>query len=292
MKAVLTVDYVLFIKPEQAEFLLTPTSPEQKSIVQFKKTGGTTMKRSLVGVRMVILASLVMCGAVWSLQAQNAPAPGKASERFEVKSVKAVRPKLLSLISALQKKDAAAAKAAFEAYDGAWNGIEVYINFRYIDMYNLIEHTHGDKVDKGLEEPNPDFAALLSEAQAMLMKFDETVAMIEKAPPISPLFDDIARLRIVRADIRPLNPALKAGDIAKARKALAAFRKDWPSVEPLIKGRSQDADAAVNKGLVDLDTALKQSKPDVEQTTSLSNATVLQYNQVLGQINREARAAK
>jgi hypothetical protein len=243
--------------------------------------------------RTIILGALVACSAAVSLHAQNTPTrTNKDSKRFEVTSIQAVRPKLVGLISALQKKDAAAGKAAFEAYDGAWNGIEVYINFRYIDTYNLIEHTHGDKVEKGLEEPNPDFPSLVNEAQAMLAKFDETVAMIERASPINPLFDDIARLRIVRANIRPLNPALKAGDMAKARKALAAFRKDWPSVEPLIKGRSQDADAAVNKGLADLDAALKQSKPDVEQTTSLSNATMLQFNQVLGQINREARAAK
>ena len=242
----------------------------------------------------LILAALIVCSTGWSLLAQNSSGSntGKASNRFEVTSIKAVRPKLVSLVGALQKKDAAAAKAAFEAYDNAWNGIEVYINFRSIDTYNFIEHTHGDKVEKGLDEPNPDFAGLLTDAQAMLAKFDETVVTIEKAPPISPLFDDIARLRIARANIRPLNPAVKAGDMAKARKALAAFRKDWPSVEPLIKGRSQEADTAVNKGLADLESALKQSKPDVEQTTSLSNATMLQYNQVLGQINREARAAK
>ena len=244
--------------------------------------------------RLVLFAALLAFCASGTSRAQNAQArgTGKASERFEVTSIKAVRPRLVNLISALQKKDVAAAKAAFEAYDGAWNGIEVYINFRFIDMYNLIEHTYGDKVEKGLDESNPDFASLTNTAQAMLAKFDETVAMIEKASPISPLFDDIARLRIVRADIRPLNPALKAGDIAKARKSLAAFRKNWPSVEPLIKGRSQDADTAINKGLADLDAAIKQGKPDVDQTTSLSNATILQYNQVLGQINREARVAK
>ena len=252
------------------------------------------MKSSLVGSRLALFAALLAVCASGTLQGQNVQSGGtaKTSKRFEVISITTVRPKLVNLVSALQKKDVAAAKAAFEAYDGAWNGIEVYINFRYLDMYNLIEHTYGDKVEKGLDEANPDFANLTSTAQSMLAKFDETVDMIEKAPPISPLFDDIARLRIVRADIRPLNPALKAGDIAKARKSLAAFRKDWPSIEPLIKGRSQDADAAVNKGLADLDAALKQGKPDVDQTTSLSNATMLQYNQMLGQINREARAAK
>jgi hypothetical protein len=234
----------------------------------------------------IVSAAFLLCTAGWTTQAQE----GK--DRFEVKSIKAVRPKLVNLVSAIQKKDAKAGKEAFEAYDAAWNGIEVYINFRYIDMYNMIEHTLGDKVEKGLDEPGPDFASIAENAKMMLAKFDETLSMIEKAPPISPLFDDIARLRIVRADIRPLNPALKAGDMAKARKSLAAFRKDWPSVESLIKGRSQEADEGINKGLADLDTALKQDKPNVEQATSLSTATMLKYNTVLGEINRQARATK
>ena len=57
-------------------------------------------------------------------------APAAAQERFEVTSIKAVRPHLVNTVTALQQRDVAKAKAAFEAYDSAWNGIEVYINTR------------------------------------------------------------------------------------------------------------------------------------------------------------------
>ena len=69
----------------------------------------------------IVSAALLLCTAGWTAQAQNGQdhGTGKTSGRFEVKSLKAVRPKLVNLVSAIQKKDAAAAKAAFEAYDGA-----------------------------------------------------------------------------------------------------------------------------------------------------------------------------
>ena len=51
-------------------------------------------------------------------------------ERFEVTSIKAIRPTLVNTIAALQAGDVPRAKAAFEAYDSAWNGIELYINVR------------------------------------------------------------------------------------------------------------------------------------------------------------------
>jgi hypothetical protein len=58
-----------------------------------------------------------------------------AEERFEISSIKAIRPTLVDTITALQQRDIARAKAAFEAYDSGWNGIEVYVNTRSKDMY-------------------------------------------------------------------------------------------------------------------------------------------------------------
>jgi hypothetical protein len=234
------------------------------------------------------LSIAVACGMA---QGRSRPA-GSNPERFEVTSIKAVRPTLVNTISALQKADVAGAKAAFEAYDQAWNGVEVYINFRFIDMYNLIEHTYQAKITKALNEPNPDVPAITADAQAMLAKFDETIRMIEKAPPISPLFDDVARLRMARANLLPVIPALRAGDFAKARVGVAGFHRGWGGVENLIKGRSQEAYDAIEKGLTDIDSALKQDKPDADQITPLVIALNQKYNSVVGEITREARAAK
>jgi hypothetical protein len=63
----------------------------------------------------------------------------RAAERFEVDSIKAVRPTLVGTANALQKGNVKAAKDAFAAFDSAWNGIEVYINTRDMEMYNTLE---------------------------------------------------------------------------------------------------------------------------------------------------------
>jgi hypothetical protein len=243
-----------------------------------------------VAFRVLCIASLLIAAStVWS---QERARTGATSERFEVSSIKSVRPTLVNTISALQKQDVAGAKAAFEAYDRAWNGVEVYINFRFIDMYNLIEHTYQDRITKALNEPNPNVPVITADAQMMLSKFDEAISMVEKAQPISPLFDDVARLRIARANLLPVIPALKAGDFAKAREGVSGFRRNWTNVEGLIKARSQDARDAIDKGLTDIDAALKQDKPNADQVSSMVSALNLKYNTVLGEINREARAAK
>src|SRR5262249_30012246 len=59
-------------------------------------------------------------------------------ERFEISSIKAIRPALVDTITALQQRDVARARAAFEAYDSGWNGIEVYVNIRGKDVYRLL----------------------------------------------------------------------------------------------------------------------------------------------------------
>ena len=68
----------------------------------------------------------------------------------------------------------------------------------------------------------------------MLLKFDEAVSMFAKATPLNPLYDDVARLRIVRAHLREVTPALKAGNLAKARKSFEAFEDGWFNIEDFI----------------------------------------------------------
>jgi hypothetical protein len=237
-----------------------------------------------------VIAFVISAGTGWAQQ--KASGAGAGSERFEVSSLKAIRPTLVNAVSALEKHDVASAKAAMEVYDAAWNGVEVYVNFRYIDMYKLIEQTYQNGITKALDGPNPDMAALAKDGQAMLAKFDETVGMIEKAPPISPLFDDIARLRMVRANLLFVIPAIKTGDFAKARQGVGAFRSSWPKAQGLIKARSPEASDAIEKALTDVETALKQGTPNAEQATTLMQALNLKYNNVLGDINKEARATK
>jgi len=211
-------------------------------------------------------------------------------ERFEVTSIKAIRPTLVDTIAALQAGDVARAKAAFEAYDSAWNGIEVYINVRSKPMYETLEHQFQPRITKGLDASNPNVPALLADVQAMLAKFDETVALIAPMAPLNSFYDEIARLRIVRAHLREVSPALKVGNFSRARKAFQAFDDNWDSIEDLIKARNAESYVAIEKGMIAIEKALATDRPDVAQITATVNEVMRLYNDALAQVVKEARA--
>ena len=239
--------------------------------------------------------AFVLCVGVIAIgpnvaSAGQAQAARTGGERFEVLSIKAVRPTLVNTVAALKKGDIAGAKAAFDAYDSGWNGIEVYINTRSKEIYNELElHLQAD-ITKALNSPGPNTSAILTDAQALLAKFDEAVSMIEQAAPLNPLYDDVARLRIVRAHLREVSPALKAGDVAKARKSFAAFDDKWDSIEDLVKARSQDAYTAIEKGMIDIERALMPDKPDAAQASTLVSGVMDKYNAIVTEMTREARS--
>jgi hypothetical protein len=219
-------------------------------------------------------------------------APAADEERFEVSSIKAIRPTLVDTITALQQRDVARAKAAFEAYDSRWNGIEVYVNTRSKDMYRLLELEFQPRIIKALDRPNPDIPELLADVQAMLVKFDEAVSIFGNAAPLNPIYDDIARLRIVRAYLREVTPALKAGNIAKARKSFEAFEDSWFNIEDFVRSRSLDAYVDIETGMVQIERALLEpDKPDIAAVTALVSGVMSQYNAVVTQVQKEARSA-
>ncbi len=227
--------------------------------------------------------------AALALACTRGQALGQA-ERFEVISIKAVRPTLVNTIAALQAGDVARAKAAFEAYDSAWNGIEVYVNARSKPMYETLEHKFQARITKALDASNPNVALLLTDVQAMLVKFDETVALIAPMSPLNSFYDEVARLRIVRAHLREVPPALKVGNFAKARKSFQTFDDTWDSIEDLIKARNADSYVAIEKGMIDIEKALKPDKPDVAQVTAMVNEVMRLYNEVLAEVVKDARA--
>jgi hypothetical protein len=235
----------------------------------------------------VLIAFAIVAGFAIGAGGQRAA----GAERFEVASIKAVRPTLVKTIEALRKGNIRQAKEAFEAYDTAWNGIEVYVNTRDREMYNELEKNYQAKIEEALNAPKPDAAAVRANAQAMLAKYDEMIASVEKAAPLSPLYDDIARIRTARSPLRTINPAMKEGDIAKAKKALAAFRANWPGIRNEVRMRSGEAYDAVEKGLVDLDAAFKASPPSADQVAALVNGMMGKINAVVFQLTNDARKA-
>ena len=226
------------------------------------------------------------------------PASGMAGQarggaaRFEVTSLRSVRPILVKTIADLEKKDAAAAKADMENYDSAWNGVEVYVSTRSMDLYNEIEHHYQTAVTDALNKPAPDTVAIHADAKAMLAKYDEMLALVEKSPPLNRLYDDVARLRIERAHLREVTPALKAADVAKARKSFSAFDDNWDNIEDLVKERSRESYDAIEKGMVTIERQLMPAKPDTDAVIATVGEVMTEYNKIVTQITREARDAK
>jgi septation ring formation regulator EzrA len=212
-----------------------------------------------------------------------------AADRFEVTSLKAVRPTLVKTVDALQKNNPKAAKESFGDFDSAWNGVEVYINTRDPEMYNALERVMQAKLTAGLNEATPNVPDLLTQAKAMLAKFDEAIANVEKAQPLGPLYDDVARLRIVRAHLREVNPAMKAGDLAKARKSYAQFDEKWDSIEDLVKERDVKAYNTIEDGMTGIGLALKQTTPDATKVQTAVSGVMDEYNKIVAQVTREAR---
>jgi len=247
----------------------------------------TSWRRQLRLAGFGLVAALALLGAAERAGAAEAAKPG---ERFEIAGVKAVRPTLVDTIAALQRRDIAGAKTAFEAYDSGWNGIEMYVNTRSKEMYDALEHVLQARIEKALNAPNPDVSALLADAQAMLVKYDEAIDMVSKAPPLNPLYDDIARLRIVRAHLREVVPALKAGNFDKARKSFAAFDSNWDSIEDMVKAHSADDYVAIEKGMIEIEKALMPQKPDVAAATALVNGVMAKYNVTVTELIKEARS--
>jgi hypothetical protein len=228
----------------------------------------------------------VLCGL---LAAALFAAQARAADRFEVTSIKAVRPTLVKTVDALQKNNPKAAREAFGEYDSAWNGIEVYINTRSKTMYDALEHDMQAKLTAKLAESTPNAPDLLPLAKAMLATFDQAIIMVEKGEPLNPLYDDVARLRIVRAHLREVNPALRAGDIARARKSFGEFDEKWDSIEDLVKDRNVKAYSTIEDGMTNIGLALKQATPDVAKAQTLVSGVMDEYNKIVAQVTREAR---
>ena len=131
----------------------------------------------------------------------------------------------------------------------AWNGIEVYTNFRDRKVYNDLEVELQHKIGEVLTEKSPNLASLVPMAEAMTKKYDEVIALSVKGPALHPLFDDVATVRIVRADLRIVSAALQAGDVAKARTSYGKFKTGYAQAKPLMVARMGAGEADVTPAM-------------------------------------------
>jgi hypothetical protein len=217
------------------------------------------------------------------------PATAQASAK-EVAAVSSVRPTIDTLVAALQKKDLAASQTAYADYDATWNGIEVYVNVRDVKLYTTLEHDLQDPIGEALEKPSPDFDALVPTAQKLGTSFDQAIANSKAGPPLSPLFDDVTALRVVRADLRRTSSDIDAGDIDAAEQHFSTFAAAYPTVRPLVTARSGTADGQITAAITAARQKFADGAGEVEMDPLVSTVTA-RYNYAVSLLNVAARNA-
>jgi hypothetical protein len=208
---------------------------------------------------------------------------------IELTAVSAVRPKVDDLTAALKKANRQASLDALEAYDAGWNGVEVYINVRSKALYDKLEGDLQHQLEEGLAAATPDFAALATVSEQLATEFDKAVALAKDGPAISPLFDDVTRLRITRADLRIANAALADGNVDKARAAFEKFAAGFDAAADQIKVRSVAGYAAVEDAFDAAKTGFADAAATAETLKPLGAALSSRYNFGVSLWNAAAR---
>jgi hypothetical protein len=201
------------------------------------------------------------------------------------------RRRLEELHAALQRRDIPAARSALEAYNGEWNGIEVYVNFRSRALYGEIETHYESDITTALESANPDPAAILPLVRGMVAQYDEAIKLSDTGPAISPLFEDVAAVRIVRAPLRNVVPALKANDLTKAKAAFDAFKARWGEAHPYFSARSAQAVKDIDAALAQADRAMSAPPINANEAAPLVTDLMDRYNFGVNLLNAAARNA-
>ncbi|HEY3080794.1 MAG TPA: hypothetical protein VGM69_12940 [Chloroflexota bacterium] len=261
---------------------------------------------ALTGLVSILTVAATACAAsVPPTAAPTRPAPAASpaatalavasqagpANRKEVEYVRSPRRHLVALVDALKKNDPTAARSAIESYDAAWNGVEVYVNVRSRELYNGIEVQGQQQIEKLLETPQPNAAEILPIAEDMLAKYDQAIELSEAGPPLSPLFDDVTALRVARAELRKVGPALRANNPAEARTAYEAFEGRWRDVQELIKLRSPGAHREIEDANKKAGGAVRAAQPNPTEAGPLVDALIERYNYGLSLVNAAARGA-
>jgi len=219
------------------------------------------------------------------------PAPVLTSGRKEAQLVAGPRHRLEETMSAVQAGAIAAARSALDAYDSEWNGIEVYVNFRSRALYGEIESHYEADIANALGAPQPDPTKITQMLREMIAQYDQAIQLSDGGPALSPLFDDVAAVRIVRAPLRMVTPALKAGNTATAATAFGTFKSRWPDARALIQARSVDAEREIEDALAAADEAFSAASVNAANAAPRVDRLLDRYNYGLNLLNAAARNA-
>jgi hypothetical protein len=218
-------------------------------------------------------------------------ASSASAQTREIELIKTPKPHADKLVEALKKNDLPGALAAYEAYDAAWNGIEVYTNFRDRKLYGEIEVDIQNKIGEALSAKPSSLASFVLMAEAMTKKYDEVIALSVKGPALHALFDDVATVRIVRADLRIVSSALQDNDVAKARTAYNKFKAGYAPAKALFSGRNAANEAEISAALAAADAKFMAANATADELKPLVQTLTDRYNYGVNLLNGAARNA-
>ncbi len=213
----------------------------------------------------------------------------------EVSDLKTVRPSLVDTLAALQAGDVAKARNRFDNfnpddYNTIWHGMEVYVNFRSPAIYHDLEAVHQAQLTKLMNDPQAKVSDMVVEAQTMLAEWDAIMALDQAGPALSPLFNDLANIRLVKAQTLTIITAkLKAGDVATSKALYTQFANKWADIEDSIHERSASAYSAIEDDMSKVNTAFQKPTPDVKDLTPLVATLLTSFNFGQGVVNAAAR---
>ena len=243
---------------------------------------------ALLLVVLVLSVAVAGCARTEPAPSTTTPTP---SQSKELTLIKTVRPALANTVAALEKGDVAAARIAWASYDPLWNGIEVYINYRSLPTYQDLETNWQARINTALTTPDAKASEVLPLVQSLLASWDEAVKMVETGHAISPLFDDVADIRIARQPLRQLPAALAANDLNKARELFTTFTQNWPKVNGLIKARSIVAYSETQAAMDIVNVAWAKTSPTAAELTPLVAVVANRYGYGQNLVTTAARKA-
>jgi uncharacterized cupredoxin-like copper-binding protein len=224
--------------------------------------------------------------------APAAPAAAAPAGRKDIALFTAVRPYLVKTLDAAQAGDMAAASKAQHQYDIEWHGVETYLNVRSPQLYSQLETDIQARLIKLLDDPKSSQADVIATTKELLAKYDECIQAIQSAPAISPIFDDLAAIRTLKAEtINEVDPVLKAGDVATAKQLFSQFMTRWGDFEDTVKAYSTDAYAGIEGSTAKANAAFQKTTLTAAELRPLVADTLAQYNFAQSLITAAAKGA-
>lgn len=237
--------------------------------------------------------SLTICVALTASSILYTPISSAADSK-EVSTLKSLAPFINTWKSAIAKKNVQAAKEAAEKYEAKWQGLEVYVNYRSLPLYQDMEVNTQFAMEDELEKATPDFKLLTTQVAHLKADLDGAIQMAKLGPTLSSLFEDLAILRDLRAKtlfIARTALSTETLDVAKAKSNFNAFKSAFPSVAPLIDARSESAVDDIQASLDVASSVFANAASTPEQLATANVNLINSYAFGVNLLNAAARTS-